>query len=98
MNEVKRLTLKDRIKAAVRAFKGKPKNHLTVDLGVSVHRCSECDRENVNKAVWVPDNGVKPSWACSFCRCQAPRDWAKKAMPTPYCPWCGSKMVEIKKE
>lgn len=42
MNEVKKTTLKDRIRAAVRAFQGKPALHL--DLGVKVHRCSECER------------------------------------------------------
>lgn len=42
MNKVKKTTLKDRIRAAVRAFQGKPALHL--DLGVKVHRCSECER------------------------------------------------------
>jgi hypothetical protein len=42
MNEVKKTTLKDRIRAAVRAFQGKPKD--TFDLGVRVHRCDQCKR------------------------------------------------------
>lgn len=42
MNEVKKTTLLDRIRAAVRAFQGKPKDH--IDVGVRVNRCSECER------------------------------------------------------
>lgn len=42
MNNVKKTTLKDRIRAAVRAFQGKPKDH--IDVGVRVNRCSECER------------------------------------------------------
>ena len=44
MNEAKKTTLKDRIRNAVRAFQGKPK--LTLDLGVRVHRCDECERSD----------------------------------------------------
>lgn len=42
MNEVKKTTLLDRIRAAVRAFQGKPKDH--IDVGVRVVRCNECER------------------------------------------------------
>lgn len=44
MNKVKKTTLKNRIRDAVRAFQGKPKD--TIDLGVRVNRCDECERNN----------------------------------------------------
>lgn len=41
MSNVKKTTLLDRIRAAVRAFQGKPKD--TIDVGVRVLRCNECE-------------------------------------------------------
>ena len=40
MNKVKKATLLDRIRAAVRAFQGKPAE--TLNLGIDVKRCDEC--------------------------------------------------------
>jgi hypothetical protein len=41
MSKVKKTTLLDRIRDTVRAFQGKPKD--TIDVGVRVHRCHECE-------------------------------------------------------
>lgn len=41
MNEIKKTTLKDRIKNAVRAFKGKPVT--SVQFGIDVKRCDKCE-------------------------------------------------------
>ena len=40
MNKVKKTTLLDRIRAAVRAFQGKPAE--SINLGIDVKRCDEC--------------------------------------------------------
>lgn len=40
MNKVSRVRLRSRLKAAIRAFRGKPVGHLY--LGVDVKRCSDC--------------------------------------------------------
>lgn len=40
MNKVKKTTLLDRIRAAVRAFQGKPAK--SINLGIDVKRCDEC--------------------------------------------------------
>lgn len=40
MNKVSRVRFRSRLKAAIRAFRGKPAGHLY--LGVDVKRCSEC--------------------------------------------------------
>ena len=40
MNKIYRPHLRSRLKAAIRAFRGKPAGHLY--LGVDVKRCSEC--------------------------------------------------------
>lgn len=43
MNKVKQVTLTDRIRAAFESFKaGKPKH--SIQLGIDVKRCSECER------------------------------------------------------
>ena len=41
MNKVKKTTLWDRLKAAARAFKGKPVGSLT--FGLEIKRCDECE-------------------------------------------------------
>ena len=41
MNKIKPTSLRDRVKAAVRAFRGKPIS--TLFLGVEVKRCDKCD-------------------------------------------------------
>lgn len=50
MNKAKKTTLWDRIRAAVRAFQGKPKN--TLQLGLRVTRCDECDRGDCEQCVY----------------------------------------------
>lgn len=42
MNKVKRLGILDRVRAARRAFMGKPSGHLT--FGLEIKRCSDCER------------------------------------------------------
>lgn len=49
MSEVKKTTLSDRIRAAVRAFQGKPKDH--IDVGVRVNRCSECKLQDLREVI-----------------------------------------------
>ena len=44
MNKLKRTTFGDRLKAAVRAFKGRPISQLY--LGLEVKRCDECEYKN----------------------------------------------------
>lgn len=44
MNEVKKLTFRDRIRDAVNAFRGRKIGSL--QFGVDVKRCSECDYKN----------------------------------------------------
>lgn len=64
MNEVKKTTLKDRIRAAVRAFQGKPKDH--IDVGVRVNRCSECERLGPREVVLLKkvDKEVRAFHVC----------------------------------
>lgn len=45
MNEVKPTTLGDRIRAAIRAFKGQPIGQLT--FGVDIKKCSECEYKSL---------------------------------------------------
>lgn len=42
MNEIKGTTLRDRLRAAVRAFQGKPAHQ--IHLGLRVERCDKCER------------------------------------------------------
>lgn len=42
MNEIKGTTLRDRLKAAFRAFQGKPAHQIR--LGLKVERCDKCER------------------------------------------------------
>lgn len=44
MNKLKRTTLGDRLKAAIRAFKGTPIGSL--QFGLEVKRCDECEYKN----------------------------------------------------
>ena len=46
---MKKRTLLDRIRAAIRAFRGKPIG--SVSFGIDVKRCSECDK-NDNSGIW----------------------------------------------
>lgn len=46
MNEVHKTTIKDRIRNAVAAFRGKPLQSLT--YGVEVRRCDKCERVDPN--------------------------------------------------
>ena len=46
MNHVKKTTLFDRIKTAVRAFHCKPVS--TLHMGMEVHRCDQCEHKNPN--------------------------------------------------
>lgn len=64
MSNVKKTTLLDRIRAAVRAFQGKPKD--TIDLGVKVHRCSECERIDPREVILPKkvDKEVRAFHAC----------------------------------
>ena len=47
MNKVERTRLRHRIRAAWRALRGKPSQHLNIGLGVELKRCSDCLREAV---------------------------------------------------
>lgn len=42
MNEVKKLTFADRVRNAVKAFKGKPIGSVT--YGIELTKCEECDK------------------------------------------------------
>ena len=44
MNKPKFTTLSDRIKAAIRAFKGRPIDYIT--FGVDIKKCNECEYKN----------------------------------------------------
>ena len=43
MNTINRITLMDRIKNAIRAFRGKPIQ--SISLGIDVKRCDECEHK-----------------------------------------------------
>ena len=44
MNEVKLLTIKNRIRKAWQVLTGKPGQEITVGIGIRVKRCDECER------------------------------------------------------
>ena len=73
MNKVKKTTLKDRIRDAVRAFQGKPKD--TIDLGVRVNRCDECAYKREFEALMELPN-------CNTCEGNRPNNGCK-CVPMP---------------
>lgn len=52
MNKIKKTTLIDRLKDALRAFRGKPAKGLNISLGVEVKSCKDCEREDCSKCVY----------------------------------------------
>lgn len=50
MNEVKRLGVRGRIRAAWRAFIGKPAGHL--NYGLEIKRCDKCERGDCGQCVY----------------------------------------------
>lgn len=64
MSEVKKTTLSDRLRAAVRAFLGKPKDY--IDVGVRIKRCSECEHIDPREII-LPKKVDKE--VCTFHAC-----------------------------
>lgn len=62
MNEVHKTTLKDRIKAAIAAFKGKPAGFLS--YGIRVTRCEDCNRRDLSRIVNLIGREIEKSYSC----------------------------------
>ena len=60
MNEIKGTTLRDRLKAAIRAFRRVPVQ--SIQLGLRVERCDECELQKLKKLPNCNDCAAK-----SFC-------------------------------
>lgn len=58
MNKIKTTSLRDRVQAAVRAFRGKPTRSIT--FGVEIKRCDDCRRSGYDEAgcFFCEDAGV----------------------------------------
>lgn len=85
--KVKRITFWGRLKAAARAFKGKPMHVL--HMGLDVKPCDKCEAFLASQrepARWIEgDYGESLKLACSACG--APFEYR-----TSHCPDCGAKM------
>lgn len=55
MNEVHKTTIKDRIKKAIAALRGKPVE--TITYGIKVTQCKNCDRRDISRI--VTDIGIE---------------------------------------
>lgn len=67
MNKVKKTTLWDRLKAAARAFKGRPVSALT--LGVEVKRCDKCERGDCTQCCYKQEfEKLMALPCCNDCR------------------------------
>lgn len=84
MNEIKKTTFWDRIKAAWRAFQGKPKTSLSI--GVEVKQCSKCDREQIREMEWLDSSWIIQCSACGF---SCGDDYYLGA--GRFCPECGAR-------
>ena len=49
MNETHKTTIKDRIKNAIKAFRGKPVG--VINYGIRVTMCKDCDRRDLSRIV-----------------------------------------------
>lgn len=90
---MKKRTIKDKLAAAVKAFRGKP--NTTITFGVSVQRCDECERVKTRHAEWVrsfyhPEANVYV-FRCSACE-YGSYHGALNFPIWAYCPNCGAKM------
>ena len=50
-----------------------------------------------NEAKWVEKEETKYTLFCSNCNKEVLRDEHMFANPTPYCPFCGAKMIDTTK-
>lgn len=93
MNKAKKTTLWDRLKAAARAFKGKPAGSIT--FGLEIKRCSECKRKEPEHAWWTyrltnsRTVSVNTDMKCSRCDYITAR---MTGVNYNYCPNCGAEM------
>lgn len=66
MNEVKKLTLKNRIRKAWHMLTGKPKD--SIEIGLTVKRCDECERGNCTTCYYkAHSDGVSKLHDCNDC-------------------------------
>ena len=94
MNKIKIMSLRDRVKAAIRAFRGQPIGSLY--FGIEVKRCSECHAVPVKHGWWfeMVDSKLDTHTGEYYeevyyncLECDYASDWK-----SPYCPNCGCKM------
>lgn len=96
MNTVKKTTLLSRIRAAIKAFKGKPIGHLY--YGLELKKCDECEyRKACGKqhGKWLPASvdPADPYFRCSVCHYGTDTIFdGGSDDPFNYCPNCGAKM------
>ena len=85
MNTVKKTTLWDRLKNAARAFRGKPANHLTMNLGI--RRCDQCDRGDCGQCLYKQEfNRLMNLRNCHDCKYSGPDN------PCGVCPKLGEEV------
>lgn len=93
MNKAHKTTIKDRIKNALQALKGKPSHSIT--YGIEVHRCDKCEREEPRPGKWVKgylDADRKLYiFRCNACEYGSYHGF-KKIPIWSYCPNCGARM------
>jgi hypothetical protein len=62
----KRITLVDRVKRAIDAFRGKPRNY--INIGIDVKRCKTCDFKNREEVAYLCDR--KQCEVCCYPECE----------------------------
>ena len=66
-------------------------------VGIDFKSCEECERQEARPAKWDEIKDEKRRYQCSFCKCFATYSLDGEPIPTPFCPWCGSKMIAIRR-
>ena len=86
-------TIKDRIKDAIEALRGKP--HHSMTLGIEVKRCRECERDKPRRGTWekcfFDTRKELYGYTCSAC-CYGSYHSHECKPIWDYCPNCGAKM------
>ena len=72
MNNIKIVTFRERIRRAIKAFKGEKVGSL--DFGITVTKCSECEYKNKPKVIYLCDQ-TKCS-KCNWADCRHTEDIA----------------------
>lgn len=87
MNEVKKLTMRNRIRKAWHMLTGKPRD--SIEIGLQVKRCDECDRGKCESCGYkAHSDGVSKLHDCNDCgrekTCEytpVPGDWTRINCP-----------------